>query len=880
MVPITRILEDIICRRYYDLPHEIDEKLCKIDVIQSQLAYINGTLSTLEAAVGLFFAFPYGILADRIGRKPIFVLASLGSILTLTWAVMVLRFSQTIPVYFILVAPVFRLIGGGNSVLIVVIYSIVADVESEANRASSFFLVAIGSLTGGLLGPVVSSKLMEIGSPWGPILLVFIITLLATSLIIFIPETLQIDENGNSHLQDQTIHSVIKFYVQQTFIKAKESISILKYFSLVIILLTFLIQMPIALATSQFFIQYISKRFDWPLSKTGYLLAVQAVVNIFLILVVLPGLSKLLLSSFFNFTASRKGLILAQFSALFIIVGSLLLAGSNITIVVFGIIIITFGTGLAPLCRSLITNFIDPQHTSRLYTLIGIVEALGSLFTGPVLAWSFSAGMRMAAQQLKDLTVQSRIHHQRDLFIAQICEDDVCHLASSHHNGQPRTFFKPPIRGSYNVCCFVQFSPDPATVTSGRECLRDGRGDRWVVRVPLAPCLAWGGKDKLESEIATMQLIANNTIIPLPKIHAYSLDSSPEPLSSYLILEYIDGERLSYQHLGKLSNEQKDNLYTSLADIYLQLRRLEFPSIGRLTRHQDKFEVRKRITTIDINVQELEGLQPSRVQDSFYGEKGVLNCADDYIEMLLQIADNAFTEGRSTVWEKSQGEDALYHHYIFRSYAQNWADRDHDRGPFVLVHGDLEPFNLMVNEDMTIISVLDWEWSRVVPRQFFKPPLWLKIPDTTKLAWEFVYQDYLKEFDRFQSILKRREHERYGNDLLFNEWELGKLNSGFLVVNALENWTDMDWFANRYINRKCYGGSTDLDQRVRAFMEADPARQALIEKKVLQSIAYDAEVGQLKNDGSPVEHKISNNVEVTLGSKNISTPSIAILSHT
>ncbi|KAH8753789.1 hypothetical protein F5883DRAFT_431912 [Diaporthe sp. PMI_573] len=30
-------------------------------------------------------------------------------------------------------------------------------------------------------------------------------------------------------------------------------------------------------------------------------------------------------------------------------------------------------------------------------------------------------------------------------------------------------------------------------------------GQQWVVRVPLEPCLAFGGKSKLESEIATMQ---------------------------------------------------------------------------------------------------------------------------------------------------------------------------------------------------------------------------------------------------------------------------------------------------------------------------------------------------------------------------------------
>ena len=98
-------------------------------------------------------------------------------------------------------------------------------------------------------------------------------------------------------------------------------------------------------------------------------------------------------------------------------------------------------------------------------------------------------------QQMKDSVVQSRVHQQRDQFIAAIREDDVCLLASSHRNGEHCSFFKPPIRGSYNICYFVQFQSQ-----SFQE-----DGERWVVRVPLAPCLAYGSRTKLESEIATMQ---------------------------------------------------------------------------------------------------------------------------------------------------------------------------------------------------------------------------------------------------------------------------------------------------------------------------------------------------------------------------------------
>jgi hypothetical protein len=65
--------------------------------------------------------------------------------------------------------------------------------------------------------------------------------------------------------------------------------------------------------------------------------------------------------------------------------------------------------------------------------------------------------------------------------------------------------------------------------------------------------------------------------------------------------------------------------------------------------------------------------------------------------------------------------------------------------------------------------------------------LWLKNPDTTKLAYDFVYKDYLKDFHQFVGIVRTQEREKYGNELLADEWSKAKENSGFLVANALEN---------------------------------------------------------------------------------------------
>lgn len=93
------------------------------------------------------------------------------------------------------------------------------------------------------------------------------------------------------------------------------------------------------------------------------------------------------------------------------------------------------------------------------------------------------------ATQLQDQLVQSRVHRERDEFIASIPKHQVLALASSHRNATPCDFFDEPKRGSYNICYFLRFPEDV----------------KWVVRIPLVPCLAFGSRSKLESEIATMQ---------------------------------------------------------------------------------------------------------------------------------------------------------------------------------------------------------------------------------------------------------------------------------------------------------------------------------------------------------------------------------------
>lgn len=265
--------------------------------------------------------------------------------------------------------------------------------------------MVLASLAGASVGPAISSKLMEIFSPWIPAILGFFTLPIGLSVLIFIPESFpplkrdgfpENDDQPDSEEQPQCSNS-FKSHLAQSLHLLKSSFATLKSTSIIVVLATFLTRMPEHLATSQFFAQYISKRFDWPLAKTGYLLTIRGIIHLVVLSLALPWLSKLLLR---KQRPASKDLTLARFSAALAAVGALGMAASQIRLVLSGLVLQSLGAGLGPLCRSLAISHVAPQDTSKLNTLIGIVETISMLFAGPALAWLFEMGMKLGGLSL------------------------------------------------------------------------------------------------------------------------------------------------------------------------------------------------------------------------------------------------------------------------------------------------------------------------------------------------------------------------------------------------------------------------------------------------------------------------------------------------
>ncbi|KAJ5656625.1 Major facilitator superfamily domain general substrate transporter [Penicillium longicatenatum] len=394
--PMSQLLEDNLCHRYIRGAAKgttFKAGLCKNNHIQFELATIMGYMPVMEALVSLTTAFPFGVLADRIGRKPILYLAFAGSILSKSWILFVLAFPSVLPVQYVLAGPLFLVVGGGLAVQLAALNSVASDLVSKSERASAFFLLTFGTLSGSAVGPFVSSKLMNSYSPWIPIFLSLCMWPIGVVILMFVPETLPksqdpIVEIGRapSVLKPNTLKSHLSESVQLY----KASLASLRTPSIVIIIAANIIDMPEDMATSGFFTQFISKRFNWTFADAGYLLAMRGVIQMAVLLVALPLLSHLLLRWQ---QPNVRDLTLARFSAAIATAGALWMAASKVDVVIAGLAFQSLGGGMLPLCRSLALGYVPVSETSRLNTLIGIVGTSGSML-GPVLTWLFELGLK------------------------------------------------------------------------------------------------------------------------------------------------------------------------------------------------------------------------------------------------------------------------------------------------------------------------------------------------------------------------------------------------------------------------------------------------------------------------------------------------------
>ncbi|KAJ6438337.1 siderophore iron transporter mirB [Purpureocillium lavendulum] len=399
LIPLYRLIEDAVCHAWYedDGPDIIEEMKCKGDEVQSRLAFMLGWFGLFNSIMTLLVAFPYGMLADRIGRKPTAIMAYGSVAVSFGFAPLMLNvFRKQVREnpYVLMTGSLFLLFGGGVPVLLNTLYAMAADVSTEKEKAASFLYLTFGATAGGLIGPLLAGLLMEKYGPWVPIYVVLFVTPFMLCVFFFIPETLVMEESKTKPKKNRPLLEDLQEHISHGLRDLRKSLDMIKNVNIPLVLLTFLFQSARFAAYTGTLAQYISKHFGWRLAETSLLLSPLGVLNL-IVLAGLPRVSQVLMSPRFRFSIFGKDLFLTQVSTALIIVGALIEGFShNVVLFLIGLFIGTFGAADSPLARATVTHYVDAEFTSRLYALIGMIEVLGSFIGGPVLAFFFDQGLR------------------------------------------------------------------------------------------------------------------------------------------------------------------------------------------------------------------------------------------------------------------------------------------------------------------------------------------------------------------------------------------------------------------------------------------------------------------------------------------------------
>ncbi|TIA40220.1 MFS general substrate transporter [Aureobasidium pullulans] len=397
-LPFVRLIEDAICQEHYAsrpvegglfITSDVDEAHCKVDAVQSRLAYVLAIQEMLDAIAGFTFALPYGLFADRIGRTKVLALSFLGMWLAGCWAGLVVWQRNIFPIWTIWFSTAFQAIGGGPGIPMTMIYTIITDVQVEAERTNTFFYVSVCGMIADLIAPTLAASLMAV-SPWLPFTIGISAMAFAMLLTLSIPETYHARTRTTSSPLQGPIDAQTKPYGLLHHLN--QILAMFKSRSLCLIFVSFVGEQLI-LKNSGFAMRYVSKRFSWPLSRFGYFMSARALVGILLYLLVLPRVSSFLQHRML-FSPLRKDLLLARTMGIILAIGLFLAAGPTLGCVLSGLLLVTIGSSSTTICRSIAAHFVDSRHVASMYTFLNLLNTAGAILASPLLASTFVLGMR------------------------------------------------------------------------------------------------------------------------------------------------------------------------------------------------------------------------------------------------------------------------------------------------------------------------------------------------------------------------------------------------------------------------------------------------------------------------------------------------------
>ncbi|KAL5366548.1 major facilitator superfamily domain-containing protein [Aspergillus floccosus] len=338
-------------------------------------------------------------MADRIGRKKVAIMSMCGLLMEETAVRLIYWYSDYIPPRAVWFTPLFQLYGGGSQVATSMVYTIIADMYSVEKRANIFFIVSAAVLLAEILAAPLSAWMMT-RSLWAPFLLGEFCEVCGLLAGLVIPETLQstIDggdeeeandasdapENSPSTWKDRVQHAWVQLAHWTTYIwGSRNSLAISVAF----------LTASVGQQSLQLMLQYVSKRFSWSMAEASFLISLKGCINLVGLLVLLPLVSRWLRRYLSPVTMDLR---LTQASGAILVCGFAIMAlAARPAVFALGVSLSALGWGFYSTLRSVASALVDESQSGILNTTIGLMQGVGIMTAGPLLASAFRCGMSL-----------------------------------------------------------------------------------------------------------------------------------------------------------------------------------------------------------------------------------------------------------------------------------------------------------------------------------------------------------------------------------------------------------------------------------------------------------------------------------------------------
>ena len=251
---------------------------------------------------------------------------------------------------------------------------------------------------------------------------------------------------------------------------------------------------------------------------------------------------------------------------------------------------------------------------------------------------------------------------------------------------------------------------------------------RWSVRIPSA----YGGYvDYWKMCIHPLEFVASEiSHLPAPRVHAYDLSSTNSVGVPYMILDWVDGTPLFAFTDTFPSPEKRFQILDDMSDIIL-----------------------------DLIFCPLDSAKDICYYGSIPGEP-----ISTTFQWLTESVDRALLRNL-----KSGGDsDVVIEYLIQRGMVGQFVLEEYNNAPWVLMHCDLHGGNLIVDNDLKLKGIVDWDFTFAMPLQ--KAASWPKFlqftPGAVPPGQDDKFMSHPADKEIFLRMLREKEIIRRGSSIV------------------------------------------------------------------------------------------------------------------